>query len=354
MHLGLVIYGSLNTISGGYLYDRKMVEYLRAQGDTVEVISLPWRNYPAHLTDNFHYRLPARLDAVIEDELNHPSLLVANRRKPGYPILSLVHNLRSSEDRPAGQNRFYRSIEKFYLNSVDGFIFNSPTTCASVMGLVKREKPYRIAAPGGDRLGSMQPEAIQESAIEPGALRLIFLANLTPLKGLHVLLKALGRLPADSFRLEVIGRLDLDSAYVNDLKSLIRSLGLSDLVRFNGLLDGPALIEKLTQAQVMVIPSYYEGFGIAILEGMAFGLPVIGSSAGAMPSLISDGENGYLIRAGDDEMLAQHLTDLAVDRQNLLRLSLNALHHFRSQPTWDQSMQHIREFLLNLVSQSSR
>lgn len=354
MHLGLVIYGSLDTVSGGYLYDRKMVEYLRAQGDTVEVISLPWRNYPAHLTDNFHFRLPARLDAVIEDELNHPSLLVANRRKPGYPILSLVHNLRSSERRPAGQNRFYRSIENFYLNSVDGFIFNSPTTCASVMQLAKREKPYMIAAPGGDRLGSMQPEKIQERAIEPGALRLIFLANLTPLKGLHVLLKALERLPADSFRLEVIGRMDVDPAYVKEMRSLIHRLGLSGSVQLNGLLDGTALAEKLAHAQVMVIPSFYEGFGIAILEGMAFGLPVIGSLAGAMPRLISDGENGYLIQTGDDEMLAQHLTDLAVDRQNLMRLSLNALHHYRSQPTWGQSMQHIREFLLKVISQSSR
>ena len=58
MKIGFVIYGSLNTVSGGYLYDRKLVEYLHAQGDTVEIISLPWRNYGAHLMDNFRFRLP--------------------------------------------------------------------------------------------------------------------------------------------------------------------------------------------------------------------------------------------------------------------------------------------------------
>jgi len=52
MKLGLIIYGSLDTLSGGYLYDRKLVEYLRRCGDTVEVISLPWRNYARHLADN--------------------------------------------------------------------------------------------------------------------------------------------------------------------------------------------------------------------------------------------------------------------------------------------------------------
>ena len=55
MRIGLVIYGALDTLSGGYLYDRKLVEYLRAQDDAVEIISLPWRNYAAHLTDNIHF-----------------------------------------------------------------------------------------------------------------------------------------------------------------------------------------------------------------------------------------------------------------------------------------------------------
>src|SRR3972149_8711543 len=105
MKLGLVIYGSLDTLSGGYLYDRKLVEYLREQGDTVEIISLPWRNYVMHLTDNFHFRLPfsnviappkysgvtrsaatkqspnsGKFDILIQDELNHPSLIVATRQ----------------------------------------------------------------------------------------------------------------------------------------------------------------------------------------------------------------------------------------------------------------------------------
>ncbi len=53
MKIGFIIYGSLDTLSGGYLYDRKLVEYFRSQGDTVEIISVPWRNYAAHLTDNF-------------------------------------------------------------------------------------------------------------------------------------------------------------------------------------------------------------------------------------------------------------------------------------------------------------
>ncbi len=53
MKIDLIIYGSLDTLSGGYLYDRLLVDYLRTQGDMVEIVSLPWRNYTAHLTDNW-------------------------------------------------------------------------------------------------------------------------------------------------------------------------------------------------------------------------------------------------------------------------------------------------------------
>src|SRR5512137_1397143 len=99
MKIGLLIYGSLETLSGGYLYDRLLVEYLRAQGDTVEIISLPWRNYAAHLGDNFRFRLPPGLELLIQDELNHPSLVGANLGKHTYPVISLVHHLRCSEQR---------------------------------------------------------------------------------------------------------------------------------------------------------------------------------------------------------------------------------------------------------------
>src|SRR5512139_1656964 len=153
MHIGLIIYGSLDTISGGYLYDRKLMEYLRSQGDTVGIISLPWRNYAAHLADNFRFRLPANFDVLIQDELNHPSLIFANRGRHPYPVISLIHHLRCSELRPKWQNIFYRAIEKKYLQSVDGFIFNSRTTERVVNRLVESSKPSIVAYPPTDQFG---------------------------------------------------------------------------------------------------------------------------------------------------------------------------------------------------------
>lgn len=355
MHIGLIIYGSLDTMSGGYLYDRMLVAYLEAQGDTVDVISLPWRNYLSHLTDNLHFRLHPGLDLLIEDELNHPSLLAANARPHPYPLLSLVHNLHSSEKRPAWQNSFYRAVEKRYLRSVDGFIFNSTTTRDAVYGLVTdhrvasaQDKPYVIATPGGDRLGTITPEQVRARATDPGPLRLLFLANVTPLKGLHVLMDALGLVTSD-FRLVVVGSLTVDRLYTQELQQKVAARGLSSRIFFHGILDGETLAEKLRGSHVLIIPSFYEGFGISYLEGMAFGLPAIGTTAGAIPQLISDGVNGFLIEPGDSNTLAKLIGQLASDRGLLTRSSLAALERFRSQPTWAQSAETIRRFLIQML-----
>jgi len=116
MRVGLVIYGDLNTLSGGYLYDRYLVQHLRAQGDTVEIISLPWPGYGRAMLQNLDPRIESRLkntslDLLLQDELNHPSLFLLNarlKRKIRYPILGIVHHLRSSEPHHAPLlRRFY-------------------------------------------------------------------------------------------------------------------------------------------------------------------------------------------------------------------------------------------------------
>src|ERR1035437_6967319 len=100
MKVGLVIYGSLDTLSGGYLYDRKLVEYLRSQGDTVEIISQPWQNYTGRLGHNFQLQWQQKInsldvDVLIQDEFNHPSLFLVNgtiRPRISFPIVAIVHH----------------------------------------------------------------------------------------------------------------------------------------------------------------------------------------------------------------------------------------------------------------------
>jgi len=362
MKLGFVIYGSLDTLSGGYLYDRKLVEYLRGQGDTVKVISLPWRNYISHLTDNIHFRLPPHLDLLIQDELNHPSLLSANARPRDYPIISLVHHLRCSELRPKWQNDFYRLIEKRYLKSVDGFIFNSKTTKDVVYKLIGNDNPHILGYPPTDRFG----EAISEKEIIERAksdeFRILFLGNVIYRKGLHTLLEAISneRLAVGkqqlaisgqrlAIRMDVVGSLTPEPAYALRMKKFVSERGLSSLVTFHSSLDKEPLADKLRRAHVLVVPSSYEGYGIVYLEGMGFGLPAIGTTAGAAREIISDGIDGFLIEPGDSDLLASRLRVLKEKRDVLVRMSLAARERYLRQPKWKQTAGEIRKFLLSLL-----
>ena len=349
MKLGLVIYGSLETLSGGYLYDRKLVEYLRNTGDTVDIISLPWRNYAAHLTDNLHFRLPLNLDLLIQDELNHPSLLSANIHPRIYPVVSLVHHLRGSEQRTAWQNWFYRLIEKRYLNSVDAFILNSETTKNVVHGVVENRKPNIIAYPPTDRFGHPVTEnEVATRAHETGPLRILFLGNVIHRKGLHTLLEATSFQPT-AFSLDVVGGWDTEPNYVSAMQKKVTVNGLRSVVKFHGPLDHADLAAILKSAQVLVVPSSYEGFGIVYLEGMAFGLPAIGTNAGAASEIITEGENGFLITPDDVETLSKKLTLLAQDRDLLESMSIKALERYRYQPTWNETAGQIREFLFSMI-----
>lgn len=349
MKLGLLIYGSLETLSGGYLYDRKLVEYLWNRGDTVEIISLPWRNYAAHLTDNFHFRLPRGLDLLLQDELNHPSLLTANRWPHPYPIISLVHHLRCSEQRSAWQNWLYRLVEKIYLESVDGFIFNSQSTKRVVSRMLGSRKPNVIAYPPTDRFGQgMTERPVETRAREPGPLRVLFLGNVIHRKGLHTLLEAV-RLAKPDIRLDVVGSLKAEPAYSRRMQTRVESVSLKSHITFHDALRDDQLTDRLKSAHVLAVPSSYEGFGIVYLEGMAFGLPAIGTTAGGASEIIKDGETGYLVSPGDAATLAERLSMLAEDRELLMELSVNALETYRQQPTWEETASQIRDFLHSMI-----
>jgi glycosyltransferase involved in cell wall biosynthesis len=352
MRIGLIIYGSLDTLSGGYLYDRKLVDYLRSRGDTVEIISLPWRNYVAHLTDNFQFRLPKDLDTLIQDELNHPSLILANRGEHPYPIISLVHHLRCSELRPDWQNALYRTVEKTYLQSVDGFIFNSKTTEGVVSNLLATRKPGMVAHPPTDRFGDPVSEDEIAERAKGSDFRILFLGNVIHRKGLHTLLKAVSPQPTEC-RVDVIGSLSSEPHYVKQIQAYIVRNHLSGFVLLHGSLDKEPLIEILKQAHVLVVPSSYEGFGIVYLEGMCFGLPAIGTTAGAANEIIQDGVDGFLIEPEDAPALADRLRVLNEQRDVLIRMSRAARARYLRQPKWEETAGKIREFLLKQIDKFS-
>ena len=155
MKIGLVIYGSLEIQTGGYFYDRMLVDHLQNKGEYIDIISVPLGSYFKHIIDNYSslYRklLTANYDILLEDELNHPSLFLINHRlkkRVDYPILSIVHHLSYSAESNTIKKFLYGILEKKYLTSIDGFVFNSNTNKRVVESFICNYINYVVSYTG--------------------------------------------------------------------------------------------------------------------------------------------------------------------------------------------------------------
>ncbi|WP_227378020.1 glycosyltransferase family 4 protein [Haladaptatus halobius] len=354
MHVGLVIYGDLGNTSGGFLYDREIVEYLRERGDDVEVISLPWRTYRHHLRDNLspdvYRQLRGPYDVLLQDELCHPSLLLPNRRlDQDYPTVSIVHSAKAAETRSSSWNWLFQEIERQYLRTVDGIVYNSRATAETVGRLV--DAPGIIVPPGrGHCLPSVTADEIAARAYET-PIRIVFVGNLIPRKGVDILVDGLARLPTREWRLTVIGSLESDRRYVAWLRQLIEQFGLEEAVTLTGRLPDPELADHLRRHHLLAMPSTYEAFGIVYLEGMGFGLPALATTAGGADEIVSDGENGFLVPPNDPRAIAERLEPVLDDRDRLREMSLAARETYEMHHSWTETGSRIRDFLQRLAGQ---
>jgi glycosyltransferase involved in cell wall biosynthesis len=141
----------------------------------------------------------------------------------------------------------------------------------------------------------------------PGArrpVRLGILARINPKKGHATLIDAMARLRDEGdagFALETAG----DGPYRAELEALVRARGLVDQVRFHGnRSDADAFLDSI---DLFVLPSFYEGFPMSILEAMARGTPVLSSAVNGVPEMVTEGRTGFLFPAGNVPALARAL-----------------------------------------------
>jgi glycosyltransferase involved in cell wall biosynthesis len=272
-----------------------------------------------------------------------------------YSIVTIVHHLRCSEFRPRWQNWLYARVEKQYLESVDAYIFNSNNTRLQVENLAGKVERSIVAYPAGDRLQpELPPDWIISRAEHPGPLQIIFLGNVIPRKGLHILLEALSLISGKKWQLSVVGSLQFDPNYVRQVKLRVQEYGMQAKIKFLGTLDEDDLKQVLLSSHLLVMPSYHEGFGIAYLEGMGFGLPAIASDSGGAAEIIRDGENGFLVPPGDAVMLSEYIDLLINDRKFLVDLSQGACERYARHPTWEDTSSQVHDFLKTLVRSGAR
>ena len=182
-----------------------------------------------------------------------------------------------------------------------------------------------------------------------GGGELLCVAAVTPAKGQDVLLSALAALTDLDWRCTLLGRLDLDPDFVDELRKAASDTGIADRVDFAGVLGQAGLESAYSGADALVLATRGETYGMVVTEALAHGLPVIASSVGGVPEALGHGEDGstpgLLVRPDDPDALAGALRDWLEQPRRRRRLRRSAALRRLTLPTWSRTASQVASVL---------
>ncbi len=320
--LEFVIPGDLQAATGGYAYDRRIIAGLRALGWQVTVHALD-ESFPqptsaalAQAHDIFN-RLPEQ-SRVLVDGLAAgamPQVLYAHAAR--LRLLALVHHPLAEEgglSREVAQQ--LAESERLALRAVRHVIVTSRATKRALSKYGVDPARVSVAQPGTD----VAPRARgPRSAI----LRLLCVAAVIPRKGHDLLLEALAPLANLPWHLTCVGSLTRSPGTAQQLRAQLQRLGLTERVTLAGEVDAATLTRYYCAADVFVLPTRLEGFGMAVAEALSYGLPVISTPVGGIADLVGSSA-GILVAPQDPETLRAALRRVMDDPALLQSLAFGA------------------------------
>jgi glycosyltransferase involved in cell wall biosynthesis len=379
----LVIYGDIEQVTGGYLYDRKVVCRLREKGMGIRVMSLPKRPYLIAVLQGVSRtvrdlcRDASRKDGnrplLVVDELTHPSffLPLLFRSRPIPQLVTLVHHLRIEERIGLVGKIISRMFEKVLLNRSAYIIVNSSVTESSIRRLLRNHTPVHICRPGCDTFAHLSgPSKKVRAAAAPRDVRLLSVGNIIPRKGHVALVNTLAAMQGLGWSLTIVGRDDRQTRYSKRLHAAIDAGGIGDRVMITGAVDDRELVRLYRESDLFVFPSSHEGYGIALAEALSCGLPYVAFDSGGVREISGHGaadvmehekkrggrkerpieiENtdthegayrcrgGFLVDRTAPETFRRVLMRLIEDGEFRRRLSVEACERFQELPRWDET-----------------
>ncbi|HHH83172.1 MAG TPA: glycosyltransferase family 1 protein [Chloroflexi bacterium] len=266
------------------------------------------------------------------------------RKAWGLPLIQMFHTLgvmKNRVARSAGEIEPEERVEaeKRLLREADRVVAATQAELAQIQWLYQVPTDNVVVIPPGVDTARFYPipqdEAKEYAGVPEDRHLILFVGRIAPLKGIDTLLEAIGLLCEQGFldavpiAVAVIGgepdaSRDELSAAMQSLERFCEERGLKEIVRFLGRRDQDSLPYYYSAADVVVVPSHYESFGLVALEAMACGRAVVASETGGLAFLIRDGETGFHVPAGDPSALAGRLIELLSDRKLMERMGKEA------------------------------
>jgi glycosyltransferase involved in cell wall biosynthesis len=334
--LAFAVPGDLSTPTGGYAYDRRMIAELKTLRWNIDVIDLG-EGFPhvdaqrraaacATLAAIPQHR-PIVIDGLAFGVLPEAAALLRARN----PLIALVHHpLALESGLSKTEAEAFCASERAALAQAHRTVVTSPSTARLLTS------DYDVPA---DRITVAQPgcdPAAPAKGSSDGIVRLLSVGSLVPRKGHDVLIAALATLSDLPWRLTIAGDAERDFATAAAVKKQITLAGLTERITLAGAV-APARLSKLYQdSDLFVLASRFEGYGMAYAEAIAHGLPVIGTTAGAIPETLPN-DIAILVPPDNAESLAHALRDLIASTGARRRMAAAARAAASRLPTWRDS-----------------
>ncbi len=255
-----------------------------------------------------HYWLSGRLGALFADRW-------------GVPMVSMFHTLarvknRVAESAAEREQEVRFEIERRTMAASERVIAATEIDRREIIRHYGSLAPIRVI-PGGVDLELFRPRpmtyARAELGLAPLQRVLLFVGRIQRLKGLEVLLRAFALLKEADTRVLVVGGQPTtaqESREIARLQRLTARLGIADQVTFGGAVPHERLPLYYAAADVTVMPSSYESFGLVAVESLACGTPVVATRVGGLTSIVRDGETGFLVPWRDPALFAERIRTL--------------------------------------------
>jgi glycosyltransferase involved in cell wall biosynthesis len=328
--------GDLATPTGGYAYDRRMIAELQQLGWQVDIVNLgegfprPSSGQRMAARDSL-MAVPAGCPVVVDGLALGVLPEAAAELQASHPLIALVHHpLALESGLTAGQAEVLRESERAALAVAAGVVVTSKTTAqvlAADYGVAADN--IIVAHPGNDRVAAKR-------AGDEGVVRLVSVGSIVRRKGFDVLIAALATLKDVPWRLAIAGDRTRDPDSAARLDADIASHDLGERVAVLGAVSDERIAELYGEADLFVLASRYEGYGMALAEAIAHGVPVVSTTGGAIPEAVPPGA-GVLVPPDDVSALAQALREVIAHPAERQRYAKAAQAAAARLPTWQDS-----------------
>ena len=240
--------------------------------------------------------------------------LAAAWRRPHLVMFHTLGAVKNRARRGESESEARIGAERAIVASADHFICATPHERDCLVDLYGAAPDSVTVVPGGVDLDRFRPgdRAAARARLGLGAGPfLLFVGRLEPLKGVDILLRAAAVADVDEpLRVLIAGGDERSSEERRRLEALADRLGIGDRVRFDAAVSHEALPDYYRAADLCVVPSYYESFGLVAVEALASGTPVVATAVGGLQYTVRDGQTGYLVPWRCPEPFAERIETL--------------------------------------------